>query len=519
MKSAGIGTSGEISQSLPMANEAPAQLTGRASFGSGVRDVKTTEIAVRFSVSSGQITIELASPAPKQTALSDRSVTNASTQEKGSLRKLYDEVKAGASKAFNATTTAAKTAGQKVRAGVKEFKSAPKETASKTLKSLKERSVSVKDNIKAKLPSRPEGMKLSAIKSLFSRSAKSVPPSPSASVLASVKGISTAKREGAEQLQKAKYNLTVAESDLDNVKTLNKLLKDPTSVLNSSDDVTVKWGGEEVKISGEGDDRAVSFTKAFTLATANRSEIRAQLPQAKDEIKDLKAEQKAEKKKLKEDIEGTRKQALNRESKQYEVDRELLKTKREQLKTGLKNTKQNLKNTLAENGTAIKEQRAELEASIEADKQEIEELKAKLEESDIKLEKTLGEFQKRQAALNETVTEYAKKASNAPEHERGAALDSVRTAGSEAKKLEQEIQDAVRDANAEQAIQKAEIAGLEAGIDVQTQELEILESGTLSVLDLKKTIKDFEDQLEQNSKALDALKGQHQVDQKAIKKA
>ena len=142
-----------------------------------------------------------------------------------------------------------------------------------------------------------------------------------------------------------------------------------------------------------------------------------------------------------------------------------------------------------------------------------------MEGSDIKLEKTLGEFQKRQAALNETVTEYAKKASNAPEHERGAALDSVRTAGSEAKKLEQEIQDAVRDANAEQAIQKAEIAGLEAGIDVQTQELEILESGTLSVLDLKKTIKDFEDQLEQNSKALDALKGQHQVDQKAIKKA
>ena len=142
-----------------------------------------------------------------------------------------------------------------------------------------------------------------------------------------------------------------------------------------------------------------------------------------------------------------------------------------------------------------------------------------MEESDIKLEKTLGEFQKRQAALNETVTEYAKKASKAPEHERGAALDSMRTAGSEAKKLEQEIQDAVQEANAEQAIQKAEIAGLEAGIDVQTQELEFLESGTLSVLDLKKTIKDFEDQLEQNSKALDALKGQHQVDQKAIKKA
>lgn len=519
MKSAGIGGNGGVGHSLSRADSPSAQETGRASFGSGVRDVKTVAIVVRFSVSSGQITIEQVSPAPKQTALSDRSVTNASTQEKGSLRKLYDQVKAGASKAFNATTTAAKTAGQKVRAGVKEFKSAPKETASKTLKSLKERSVSVKDNIKAKLPARPEGMKLSAIKSLFSRSAKSVPPSPSASVLASVKGISTAKREGAEQLQKAKYNLAVAESDLDNVKTLNKLLKDPTGFLNSSDDVTVKWGGEEVKISGEGDDRALSLTKAFNLATANRLEIRAQLPQAKDDIKDLQAEQKAEKKKLKEDIEGTRKQALNRESRQYEVDRELLKTKREQLKTGLKNTKQNLKNTLAENETPIKEQRAELEASIKADKQEIEELKAKLEGSDIQFEKKLDELQERRAALNKTVTEYAKKASKAPEHERGAALDSMRTAGSEAKELEQKIQDAVREAKAEQTIQKAEIAGLEAGIDVQKQELENLESDTLSVLDLKKTIKDFEDQLEQNSKALDALKGQHQVDQKAIKKA
>ena len=276
------------------------------------------------------------------------------------------------------------TAKQAIGDGLKALKENPKETlkaggarVGSGLKSIKDRAVSLPKNVKSKIPERPKGFSLPSLKSLFSRSAKPVPPSPSASVKAAV-DLSTKKTDQfTTQLTQAKDSVQQEKTAKTNLQNLSKLLDDPGDFYKSGVELDVQWGGETIHIGGEGLNRARSVKSAQQLAQTHQKEIRSELKGVDQRIETARTSKRELKEKNKTETQELHEKTAIKEESEYSSQLSKLKDERTSLKKKLSLAKEFLKEAVSKGKGHASSTRSGLKAQLKVDRELLKALKGK----------------------------------------------------------------------------------------------------------------------------------------------
>ncbi len=510
MESSGIqGRGVGITQTPPPSDNQSIQQgeAGKANFGSGQRDVTVTTPTASSQTDQSVQTDDVA-----DTPIAERTIADASSGEKGKLRQAAELIRSAAGEFFSGKL-------QKARDGLSALKSNPKETVVSGAKSLKQRTITLGGKIKARMPSRPKGVNLPPIKSLFSRAAKSVPPTPSVSVKEGLEKIAETRAQGATQVDSTRGALQDVRREQDNVKTLNKLLDDPTSFFKAGPDVTVNWNDQSITISGDGLERAQSVKAAVSLAVANRTEIRETLQDSKDLVDGLRASKKEQKAEVRGEVKSQRSALAEQESVAYQKEREGLQTKRNSLKATLQQAKQTLKKAQAQEKGSVSDQRKGIKTELKAEQSVLQGLKKAVKAERSAIKDQLQTLQKDLDTHKSDISKYEAKLKKTTGHAHAAAESGLAAAREEANGIALQIAELKEGVERKVADTLTEITTLETSMAAKKTQLDGIKKNQQAYQQEQQAVDEAQRALDENTRQLKALRDQHQLDRKAIRKS
>ncbi|MCY4472768.1 MAG: hypothetical protein OXC07_08145 [Kistimonas sp.] len=339
----------------------------QAAFPSGNRSVASTPPTSHLQQSE-----QTAESGPQSTALADHAVEDITDQQPGKLRQAASLLRQAAADKWTATKqagrakvssgiemaknpkqsaqqaaaqgadwargkyTAAKSKGAAAAANLQQLKENPRETLAaggnkikKSATSLKARAFSLPGKINSKIP---QGLKnhLPKFTALLSRQSTPVPPSASLQPL--IQKATEKSSETAATLTEVSQELQAAKAEHSNVKTLSRLLDDPSPFYKKSADATVSWGEQRVHITGKGVAKAQAVKAALQLAQANRGDIETARASVDENLTNLRAERHDIKTEHRTAMKASRQDARSAAKATYNAQLEPLKTHRNAIK-------------------------------------------------------------------------------------------------------------------------------------------------------------------------------------------
>ncbi|CAM3549362.1 hypothetical protein [Parendozoicomonas haliclonae] len=411
----------------------------------------------------------------------------------------------------------------KMREGLSTFKADPKGVLSagksglaSKARSLKERAVSLPSTIKTKMPSRPKMGSLPNIKSIFSRSAKSVPPSQSVQ-----QGISTVGKMSermSTKMENTETRLETAKSEKANLKMLDKLMTDPSAFYKTDKEVMVSWGEQSVTIKGTGAERAKGVRDAVDIVFENRGEILDRLDAIDGEVSTLKSDKKKLKSKSKKQMQGARETLSTNAKESYKHDLGVLKGQRTTLKEKLSQAKAALKEALKGDKSEATELKQPLKVKIKTDTRLAKELSAELKTLKKQEKESLRGLESELKESQALMKKYQAKMDKAEGVKYTSAAAGFEAASQKVQSLNDEIAHQREGSELRIAQKLSTITDLKDGITRNKETLSDIGSSKGGHEDLRKQLEQAEQALERNTAAIKELQQQQRVDQNAIKK-
>ena len=416
---------------------------------------------------------------------------------------------------------------QSAGAGLKAFKENPKDTLkaggakiSGGLKSIKNRAASIPKSVKNRMPSRPKSFSLPGLKSLFKRSATTVPPSPSLSVKNAM-SISTQKiQQLSSQVKDAGETLQQARSDKANLKNLSQLIEGSSKLYKSGVKGEVSWNGETVKVSGKGVERARSLRAAVRFVIDNKAAIQAGLETSKEVVTDLKAGNKDLKAEMKQSVKTQRKQASTSEKESYTEKLTDLKSTRSSIKERIVEAKKLAQEAAAEGKTEASESRKSLRMQMKVDNGLLKELEGEVKAEQKLVDQQMSSIRKDLSTLKSAVKKYQGKLEKATtEYAKKAAEGGLTAAREQRDQLLQKIETIQIESASRMSESQQTIKNLTDSLETNKQAITLTkikgaDSSTFEAL--KEQWQAAKNELEQNTADIRALQKQHKVDQQAI---
>ncbi|MTI14805.1 hypothetical protein [Sansalvadorimonas verongulae] len=429
---------------------------------------------------------------------------------------------------YQGAKEAGAAAKEQVGGGLSALKENPKEAlkagAASVGTGIKKRATTLPGKVKKLVPSRSKGFnlsKLSKLKSVFSRSAKGVPPAPSASVKHLV--ATAGQKQDVQRAQGAERQdvLQQTREARDNTQNLNKLLSDPVSLSRSSEDFTLRFpGGEVVDISGTAAERAQSTRDAVGFANKYRSEIQQNKGDFEQLTKDLKTENRKADKADRKTATRERNAIAHDEQRNFKKDAETLKSQRSEIKDQISKLKAEIKEELKVDKESIKQQKAPLKTTLKADRELLKTLEKSVEGDQKQLDNELKELRAELKTARKGVKKFEGKLERErPEWDQQSAQSGLASAQGEVGRLvdamtakQQAFDVAHRDVN-------QDIADLRATVEQEKIDLK----GDFEVADsrvgrLRQQLAETEALLEGNTKQMKELQRQHKAAREEIKK-
>ena len=428
--------------------------------------------------------------------------------------------------------TAAKEKGssalQSAGAGLKALKENPKDTIKtgkakigQGLKGIKDRAASVPTRIKNKMPTRSKSISLPSLKSLFNRSAKSVPPPPSLAVKNAIDTAAQKAQQLSGQVKDAGETLQQAKSDKANLKQLAQLLNDPSGFYKSGVEAKVSWNGETVNIGGEGLEKTRSVSAALKLARAHQKEIRAGFNAAREVVTDMKAGKKDLKAEVKQEIKTVRKQASASKKENYTQQLTDLKTTRSSLKEKITEMKKLAEAAASEGKTEVVASRKSLRVQLKVDSEHLKALKKEIKNEEQHAERQTKSIRKDFSTVRSAIKTYEtilKKSSI--DYERKAAQEGLNAAEQKRDRLVEDLEAVQKTLENNTVELKSEVSETSKSIDAGKQAIAMTKGkggGSTAFEELKTQWQAAKSELEQNTKDIRALQQQYKTDQSAIK--
>ena len=425
----------------------------------------------------------------------------------------------------------ARALGGAVADGAKAFKENPKgvtkgalkSLATGTAKSIRKRGASLRSKVTKLVPARVRNASLPRIKSLFSRSARQVPPQPSTSVKAAVDTASQ-KAERFEKLQTdAVDTMQQAKSSKANFELLGKLLDDPSGFYKSGFEAELTFPeGQTVLIAGDGLERAQVVDKAMKFANQQKSMIREGVKSSKEFASEVKSGNKELKSERKQEFSELRKEASTAEKAQYESDTEDLKTAREELKEEVRALKARVKERGGGLNEAVFAEKKRLKGKVRSGETTLKGLNQKIKKEVNGGKQSLQGMKKELYSFRDTEAKFDKQLSKAKaEPDKAAAKTGLEKARNEiadlttrmtSKKLE--IEEAVKEL-------REDAARLEEQISHDKQSLEEFDIESVKSDELKQIedqLKQLKEKLKANGESIDKRRQQYRLGKAAIKK-
>ncbi len=428
---------------------------------------------------------------------------------------------------LQAARGAASSLGGAVARGASALRHNPKETlkaaGTSTLRSLKNRSISVYHKAKKLIPNRVKNFSLPNIKSILSRSARAVPPQPSVS-------LKTVVAEAGKQSQRLEGLLgdnqdsrAQAEAAGENYQRLTQLLDDPSTLHQSAFEGPLTFpDGEQVFIGGDDVTRAQSIDVALEYALQQENEIR----EGQRDNQELVSQLKKEKKILKADIgkqsSTAKKEATSAEKAEYASEMKELQKERKKIGGLVDQIKQLLKSETQQFKEEIESQRKELKQQLQDSQKQLKDAVRELKAQSQNEPEAVTSRRANLAKTRKAVAKYKKEATRAQSEEdkatAAAGLDKARDVNN---RLVKEISSLTVETQKAVAELEAKVAELEQEVYLKEQELEEFEVSepTSSVIDeLEERLEGVQDRLDENSRQIKARKKQHKQDRKEIGK-